>query len=482
MSIVLDARLTAAAKLVDEDAYLCDVGTDHAYLPCALMLSGKIKGGMAMDINTMPLENANRTIAEYQLGKHIVTRLSDGLDALTDEEKERITDVAICGMGGELIGALISRADWLKNAEKSFILQPMTQIALLRERLYEAGYSIEREIPVVDKNHLYTVMKVRYCGESKKIGELFSQVGKIPQSGEPQTAEYLNIVSGRLKKAAMGMLQSDAQRAQGEHILALAEDILRLSPLMQTVTVGDIYALMDEWAPFDSQCVWDHSGLQTGNMEKRISGAVVALDCTDDVIDFAVKSGADLIITHHPLIFKPLDAVLDGSLVAKLVQNGIALICAHTNLDKAKDGVNDCLADALSLSGCAVFGEDDLGRVGFLPHSMSADEFAEYVKTRLHTAVTYWAGERSVTKVALVGGAGSDLALDAVKVGTDAYLTGELKHNFFVDLAYSGMTFAAAGHYATERAVLGQIRERIIKRFPSVGVQIYELKQLRSIG
>lgn len=481
MGILLDARLQAAAELVRNGGYLCDVGSDHAYLPCALALSGKIAGGMAMDINAGPLQNARHTIMEAGVSDRIITRLSDGLDALSDEEQQKITDIAVCGMGGELIDAILSRADWIRNAEKSLILQPMTQIPHLRRRLYASGFAIEREIPVVDKNHLYTVMLARYTGKSEEIDELFAQVGKVPESGCEQAADYLGIVAGRLRKAAMGMLRSEAKQEEGAKQMALSEEILRLSPNRLNVTVGDVYAMMEEWAPFASQCGWDNSGLQTGSMANIVTGVVLALDCTDAVIDYAAKTGANVIITHHPLIFDKLSAVLDDTPVAKLVQNRISLICAHTNLDMAKEGVSDCLAQALGLTECVGFGEDNVGRIGILEHSMMPEEFAALIKSRLKTAVTYWDSGREIRRVALVSGAGSDFAADAAALGADAYLTGELKHNYFADLSATGMSMFAAGHYATERVVLPKIKEKIQKAFIGLPVQIFELQQLKYI-
>lgn len=479
MSIVLDERLSAAAELVREGAYVCDVGTDHAYLPCALMQMGKISGGMAMDVNEGPLENANRTIAAYGLQENIVTRLSDGLDALTEQEQQRITDVMICGMGGELIETLIGRADWLKNAEKCLILQPMTQIPYLRRALYRMGFAILHEIPVVDKNHLYTVIRAVYTGESVEPDELQAQVGKVPECGTASAAEYLSIVSARIKKAAMGMAKSEERQQDAKVQFALAEQIDAL--VNPTVTVGDVYRMMNEWAPFDSQCAWDHSGLQTGSMSRKVTGIVTALDCTDAVVDYAIKVKANLIIAHHPLIFAPLYAVCDGSVVAKLVKNDISLICAHTNLDLAKNGVNDCLAKKLELCDPMSFGEDDLGRIGRLKAPMQPAEFAAFVKQKLHTALIWWEGDRMIEKVALVGGAGSDYVADALSVGADAYLTGELKHNYFADYAASGMTLLSAGHYATEAVVLPKIKEKLLKTFASVPVQIFEPLQMKSL-
>lgn len=277
------------------------------------------------------------------------------------------------------------------------------------------------------------------------------------------------------------MLKSADKKEQGQEMLVLAEKILGSSLKSASgVTVGDVYAMLDAWAPFASQCGWDHSGLQTGSMEKEITGVVVALDCTDEVIDYAVASGANLILTHHPLIFDPLFAVTDDMPAAKLVKNGIALICAHTNLDLADGGVTDCLAQELELSDCVPFGEDHAGRIGMPEHSMTAEELVGYVKRRLKCNLLYWEGDRPVRRIAVVGGAGSEFAWDAAAAGADAYITGELKHNYFMDLSGTGMTLIAAGHYATERVVLPAVKARLQKKFPGIPVQIFELTRMKS--
>ncbi len=481
MRITLDARLSAAAELVSKGGYLCDVGTDHAYLPCALAMNGKISGAMAMDVNPLPLENAKDTITKCHLTDRIVTRLSDGLDALEEAEQQRITDIAICGMGGELIDTLISRADWLKNANKSLILQPMTHVVKLREQLYRKGFAIEREIPIVDKNHLYSVMLVRYTGQCKEITPLFAQVGLIPNDGSQQASAYLERLSVRIKMSAMGMLQSQHEQQKGKELLILSGQIFHLCRSINTVSVSDIYHMMDEWAPFASQCSWDHSKLQTGSLERRVTGVVVALDCTREVVAYAEEVGANLIITHHPLIFDPIDCVPDKSIVASLVKKDISLLCCHTNLDIAKDGVNDCLAKELDLSEVEPFGEDDLGRVGKFGRPMDADGFAKFLKDRLNTVVRYSVGDRLIKTVALVGGAGSDYAMAAANLGADAYITGEIDHNLYLDTAPYGISLFEVGHYASEAVVLPQIREKILSRYPYLGVSTYRLKTLKCV-
>ena len=115
------------------------------------------------------------------------------------------------------------------------------------------------------------------------------------------------------------------------------------------MTVNDIYSFLNEFAPFDTACDFDNAGLLIGAKDAEVDKCIIALDCTEAVVDEAIQKGAQLIITHHPVIFSGLKSVLADSLVYRLIENNISVISAHTNLDIADGGVNDCLAKALGL-------------------------------------------------------------------------------------------------------------------------------------
>ncbi len=480
MAIALDERMRAAMSLVREGAVLCDVGTDHAYLPCALVGEGRIKKAFAMDVAEGPLANAKGTVEQNSLQGAITLRLSDGLDALSKDEQSQITDILICGMGGELIDRIISRAPWLKNAEKSLILQPMTKASFLRRQLYLQGFEIQREIAASDHHHNYSVMLVRYTGKAREIDALFAEIGKLPEEKTVEAERYMRAVSGRLKKAAMGMLRGNAEESRAVELKQVAAQIDALLPKKE-LTVGAVYAALDRFAPFASACGWDNSGLQVGSMEQPVSGVVLSLDCTLETLAYAKAVGANLVITHHPIIFDPLRQVLSGSVAGVALQSGISVVSAHTNLDLAPGGVSDCLAKALDLEVIGAFGEDGVGRIARCREPMAPAEFAAFVKKQLNTAVRYWVGDRPVSTVALVSGAGSDDAFAACETKADAYLTGELKHNYFVDCAASGMTFVEAGHYATERVVLPRLLSLLAKEFPGLPAAVFELTRFASI-
>ena len=210
MRVTLDPRLAAAASLIRRGAAVCDVGTDHGYL-AAFLLQEKITDRVtACDINEKPLAAAAATAQKYQTEQGLTLRLSDGLCGVPAEEAE---DIAICGMGGELIAQILEKCSYAKDGGRRFILQPMTQIPYLRSRLYSEGFAILREVPAADKNHRYTVLHVKYTGECMDIEPLFAHVGKLPESDDPAAKAFVLQEAARLQKIADGLRAGKDQQA-----------------------------------------------------------------------------------------------------------------------------------------------------------------------------------------------------------------------------------------------------------------------------
>lgn len=195
--LTLDGRLSVCASLVRKGAHLADVGTDHAYLPVWLAKNGLITSAVACDVREKPLRSGQENIEYYKVGDIVTTRLSDGLDEVKPEEAD---DVVIAGMGGELIADIISRAPWLKSAEKRLILQPMTKPELLRRFLCENGYSIESETPCAHGGKFYTVLLVSYTGEAFTPTPSFRYAGKLQNDGECARGCMNSVLSKLLKK------------------------------------------------------------------------------------------------------------------------------------------------------------------------------------------------------------------------------------------------------------------------------------------
>ncbi len=248
-------------------------------------------------------------------------------------------------------------------------------------------------------------------------------------------------------------------------------------------TVQDLYDFLNTLAPFSAQLPWDNSGFLIGDPAKEVRTCVLAMDVTSDVIHYAESVGAQLIITHHPVIFAPIKRVTADSNVYKLIRADVSVISAHTNLDLAEGGVNDTLAEALGLTNIRPFeNEDNIGRIGDLPETMNPADFAVYVKEKLGiTADVAYVGENPVKTVALIGGAGSDYIADAVKAGADAYVTGEVKHHEWMAAQEMNITVVSAGHHATEDVVFAPLIAKFAEKFPETKFLPYTSCKVKSV-
>ncbi|MBQ7026460.1 MAG: Nif3-like dinuclear metal center hexameric protein, partial [Peptococcaceae bacterium] len=221
----------------------------------------------------------------------------------------------------------------------------------------------------------------------------------------------------------------------------------------------DIYNFIDSIAPFDTALDGDNVGLLVGDKNAKISKVGVCLDITEDAVKYAVENSIDLIVSHHPVIFGGLKSVTADSVVYMMIKNGITAICAHTNMDCAKGGVNDCLCDMLSLTDVkpmadsTVIGKPPIARVGTLKTALSTADFAEHVKASLNASGVKFCGDNSVKTVAVCGGSGADLMLDAISLKADAFVTSEIKQHQWLMAKSLGITVVDAGHFFTENVI-----------------------------
>ena len=251
--------------------------------------------------------------------------------------------------------------------------------------------------------------------------------------------------------------------------------------------VRDIYNFMDKIAPFHIQEDFDNAGFLVGRGESAVGRVLVALDITLEVAEEARSWGAELIVAHHPVVFHPVKSVTDGSLTGRvllaLIENKIAAICAHTNLDAIHGGVNGCLAKALELTEIGQLcqaGVDALdrpygiGRVGAAHRpGLTAAEYAAFVKEKLESrSVRYVEGGTPVQKVAVGGGACGSMLEDAIAQGCDTFVTADLKYNQFLDARALGLNLLDAGHFPTENVVCAPLAGRLAKAFPQVEVRV----------
>ena len=240
--------------------------------------------------------------------------------------------------------------------------------------------------------------------------------------------------------------------------------------------VKDFLIAMDSIAPFSLAESWDNVGLLAGAEDTPVTGALVALDATAAVLKEAAKAGANLIITHHPVIFPALSWLEKGSIPWQLAEKGISVICAHTNLDVAPGGVNDVLAKRLCLSSLRNLNPGAIGRVGELCIPMTTELFAGYVKGKLQASgVKYTDSGNTVRTVAICSGSGSDYWADAVRSGADAYVCGEVQHHVWLDAVHRGITLVEAGHFYTENPVVAPLAKKLETLLPEIKIHASQI-------
>ena len=244
--------------------------------------------------------------------------------------------------------------------------------------------------------------------------------------------------------------------------------------------VKDIIKVIEDFAPLSIQEGWDNSGLCVGSPEDEVTSLLLALDCTPALVDEAVACGADMIITHHPLIFSGLKKIspdnMVGEAVIKAIRAGISIYAAHTNADKVLAGVSGAMAAKLGLENVRILEDEGtgtgLGAVGDLPEPMTAEHAVALVKERF--ALKCMKASRPISgmisRVAMCGGSGGSLIGAAQKAGAQLYISGDISyHNFFTPEDFMIMDI---GHYESEIEIVDILFSLIKKNFPNFAVRI----------
>ena len=249
-------------------------------------------------------------------------------------------------------------------------------------------------------------------------------------------------------------------------------------------TVSDILKFIESVAPPYMKESWDNVGLNCGHLNKVVKKVLVALDPFEHVCMEAKQQGADLLVTHHALIWKPgfiTDRDEQGRCTLFLIENGIAHINAHTNLDCAPGGVNDRLAQILGLEDVKVLhpvGTDEEGnpygliRIGTV-EEQPLTQFMATVKAALGCEGLRYVGPSDITrKVAVGGGSCSGALWEVAAAGCDTFVTSDVKYNGFHDAVTAGVSLIDAGHFHTENPVVAVLAEKISAAFPEIEVKI----------
>ena len=244
------------------------------------------------------------------------------------------------------------------------------------------------------------------------------------------------------------------------------------------LTVEQVYHWVDDFAPFETCEGWDNSGLLTGKMVNTVEGIYCALDVSMRVIDDALAQGCNLLLTHHPILFGGRKNLREddpeGQMLVKLVRERINVISAHTNFDKAPGGVSEALAKAVGIAKPEKIEGDEDGylRIGEIT-SQKLSDFVTKVRLTLGGAVrAYGDANQRIAKVAVCGGAGGEYASLALRAGADAYVTGEMRYHDSFDLAQGGFATLQAGHDATERIAVRELKALVERQLEREGLTV----------
>lgn len=250
---------------------------------------------------------------------------------------------------------------------------------------------------------------------------------------------------------------------------------------------GEIAASLEAFAPLALQESWDNAGFCIGHPAQEVHGIMLGLDCTERLMDEALERGADMIVTHHPLIFRGIKRIdptdPTGRLVYRAIRHGLVVYAAHTNADKVCSGVSGRMADLLGLEDRRMLEPDTrtaggepagLGMVGELSRPMDPEAFVAWVKEcfGLSSVRTSSLPSGPVRRVALCGGSGAGLIGAALAAGADAYVSGDISyHHFFCP---EDLLLMDIGHFESEYGIVGRFFEILRENFPNFAVHISE--------
>ncbi len=250
--------------------------------------------------------------------------------------------------------------------------------------------------------------------------------------------------------------------------------------------IKQVLSALELFAPLPLQESWDNAGLQLGLTEAEVSGALLCLDVNEAIIDEAISKGCNLIVSHHPLLFRGLKQISGQDYVQrcviKAIKSDIVIVSMHTNMDNAFDGVNWKIAERLGMTNCQFFAQKTVdgieagsGVVGDLSSAMYARAFIELVKNQFDVQCAQCNAllTRPIRKVAICGGAGDFLLPDAISMGADAFITGEMHYHQYFGTEQK-IQICVIGHYQSEQFTSEIFRDIIKRECPGVRTVIAE--------
>lgn len=472
---MLDKRLELCAEFVSGKGTVCDVGTDHAYLAVELIKSGKCEKVIASDIKEGPLESARKNVEKYGVEDKVELVLSDGLENINPDG---VTDVVIAGMGGETIVSILESCYF--GIDHRLILQPMTKPEILRKFLVEnmcCGDVTEKAVEDGDK--IYTVICTDFSSCSENWLTEYESIAGFFDDNDEIGRKYRQKQSERLEKKAVS-LEKSGRINDAVHCRALSRKLIEG---VKSEVIKNIYSFLDEKYPFSLQEKWDNSGLLVKSVSMDTSKILLALDITDSVVMEADSKKAGLIISHHPVIFNPIKKIDTRNPVFSLIQCDISAICMHTNLDIAEGGTNSVIVRKITekcgelknIEYLEDFGNGTgLGYIIELKNNIDIRDFVKILKNifgleniRMSGSCKYF-----ISKIAVCSGSGGSLLGLAIENDCDVFITGDVKHDVWIDANNHSFTVFDCGHFHTENLVLWELRRVLEEKFPLLDIEI----------
>ena len=252
------------------------------------------------------------------------------------------------------------------------------------------------------------------------------------------------------------------------------------------MTVGKLYNELSALYPQSLSCEWDNDGLMCAdNLDKKVNSVLIALDVTQNAIDYAISNGFDVIVSHHPLVFSSQKSLVPykytQNKLIMLIKAGVSVFSFHTRLDAVEGGVNDTLCDLLGLINVTADPVEPVGRIAEISKKTDISTFVKNIKTSINTPFVLYNGENDVKRVYVVGGDGKDMIGRALELGADTLLTGRASYNTIIDAKDMGLNIIEAGHFFTENPVCAKIESDIKSINSDIKTEIfssYELKNL----
>jgi dinuclear metal center YbgI/SA1388 family protein len=240
------------------------------------------------------------------------------------------------------------------------------------------------------------------------------------------------------------------------------------------MTARELVTPIEMFAPIATQEGWDNCGFSVGDPNKQVHKALLALDCTENVIWEAVELDCDIIITHHPLIFGGIKNVcpdnFTGRIIEAAIKNNLVIYSAHTNMDRAAAGVSALMAQRLELQNTSPLTADGFGMIGELAQPMDSEEFTRYVQHQYHDIPIRYScpTEQKVQQIAVCGGSGKSFIKDALNRGAQVYITGDIPyHDFYCE---EGFMVIDIGHYDSEKDIVKLFAKILCENFPTFAV------------